>query len=147
MYPYLVYAHSWTRWIVLVLIVLVIFQSWLGWLNKQKFTNSNRKASIFLLIFSHLQLVMGLLLYFIYSPVVQQAFKDFKVAMKDKSLRFWAVEHISMMLIAIVLIQIGYSRAKRASTDQAKHKSLAVFTTIAVVVILLGVNWTPLFRF
>ncbi|TAE72745.1 MAG: cytochrome B [Bacteroidetes bacterium] len=147
MYSSLVFAHSWTRWIVLVLIVVVIVQSFLGWFNQQKFTSSHRKTSLMLLIFSHLQLVMGLLLYFVYSPNVQQAFKNFKFAMKDKMLRFWAIEHISMMLIAIVLIQIGYSRAKRAKQDNAKHKSLAIFTTIAVVVILLGVNWTPLFRF
>lgn len=147
MYSFLQYTHSWTRWIVLILIVLVLIQSWLGWLNQQKFTSTNRKSALFLLIFSHLQLVMGLLLYFVYSPNVQQAFKDFKFAMKDKMLRFWAVEHISMMLIAIILIQIGYSRAKRIKNDTSKHKNLAIFTTIAVIVILLGINWTPLFRF
>lgn len=147
MYSFLLYAHSWTRWIVLFLIVAVVIQSWLGWLNQQKFTNTHRKFSLFLLIFSHLQLVMGLLLYFVYSPAVQQAFKDFKFAMKDKTLRFWAVEHISMMLIAIILIQIGYSKAKRNKNDILKHKNLAIFTTIAIVVVLLRISWTPLFRF
>ncbi len=146
MYPYLVFAHSWLRWIFLALVVLVLVQSWLGYLNKQNFTEGNRKSSLFLLIATHLQLVLGLLLYGIFSPNTQQAFKDFGAAMRDSNLRFWAVEHISVMLIGIVLIQIGYSKAKRATESQAKHWNLAIFTTIAVVLMLTRINWTPLFR-
>ncbi len=146
MYSYLLFAHSWLRWVLLLLIVLVVVQSWLGYLNKQNFTEGNRKNSLFLLIVSHLQLVLGLLLYGIYSPNTQQAFKDFGKAMKDANLRFWAVEHISVMLIGIVLIQIGYSRAKRATESQEKHWNLAIFTTIAVAIMLTRINWTVLFR-
>jgi hypothetical protein len=148
MYQTLLITHSWSRWAVLILAIIVIVQSWIGWQNGQNFTNGHRKMSLFLLIASHLQLILGLLLYFVYSPNGMKAFEQgVGFVMTDSNLRFWAVEHISTMLIAIVLIQIGYSKAKRATDSVLKHKHLAIFTTIGIVLILLRISWTPLFRF
>lgn len=62
-------------------------------------------------------------------------------AMKNPELRFWSVEHISMMLIAIILITIGSVRAKRVLTDEAKHKQVAVFFLIALAIIFIAIPW------
>src|SRR6187455_264188 len=113
MYTGLLHTHSFVRWIMLVLLVATVFRSYNGWKSKRSFTPGDKKLSLFTLVFSHIQLLIGFLLYMV-SPAVQQALPDMGAAMKDKYLRFWAVEHISIMLIAIIIITIGYSLAKRA---------------------------------
>jgi len=88
------------------------------------------------LISAHIQLLVGLALYAMSSMVT---FSDMGSVMKTANLRYWTVEHISMMVIAIVLITVGHSKSKKAATAQAKHRSIAVFYSIALVIILAAI--------
>src|SRR5471030_2632831 len=97
--------HSGFRYIVFVLVLLAIIQSLLGWINKKPYTALNRKINLFALISAHTQLLIGIVLYFL-SPYVQ--FNN--TTMKDATTRYFTVEHWVMMLIAIALITIGYSK-------------------------------------
>lgn len=130
-YSFIKYLHSGFRYIVLILILVAIVRAFFGWLAKKSFTEGNRKVNLFALISAHTQLLIGLVLYFV-SPLVQFGSQT----MKDDVTRYWTVEHITGMIVAIVLITIGYSKSKKATTDTAKHKSIAVFYAIAVVVII-----------
>jgi hypothetical protein len=85
---------------------------------------------------SHLQLLLGLILYFGLSPVTEAAFADFGAAMKDKDLRFYAVEHILTMFIAVGLIQAGRIVSKKANDDAQKFRKMAIFTTGALILII-----------
>ncbi len=62
-------------------------------------------------------------------------------AMKDASLRFWTIEHMAMMLIAVVLITLGNIRSKKAATDEAKHKQVAIFFILALLIIFAAIPW------
>src|SRR5476651_2429134 len=110
MTPYSIFKdlHSGFRYVVFVLVVVAIIQSLLGWLGKKPYTEVNRKINLFALISAHTQLLIGIVLYFI-SPYVQ--FNS--STMKDDTTRYWTVEHITMMIFAIVLITIGHSRSKK----------------------------------
>lgn len=130
------HLHSVNRWIVLVLLLLTIITAFQGWMGKKNYTESDRKKSLFTLIFTHIQFILGLVLYFI-SPYVKHA----DGVMKDKLLRFYTVEHFVMMLLAIALITIGYSVAKRKSVDVAKFKTTAIYYLIGLVIILAGIPW------
>lgn len=101
----------------------------------------------------HVQLLIGLLLYIFLSPLTQAAFNDFGSAMKNSELRFWAIEHTLLNLIGIVLAQTGYSISKRKIGDQAKQRTLLIWTGIAFLIILLAIPMgimgveRPWFRF
>src|SRR5690606_29530387 len=91
-----------------------------------------RKINLFAMISAHVQLLIGLILYFI-SPAVN--FSN----MGNAVTRYWNVEHISIMIISLVLITIGHSKSKKAVDAKAKHKAIAVFYTIGLVLILVGI--------
>jgi len=125
-----------------LLLVLVLFRAWSGWLGKGSYQKIDKISGGMLVGFTHLQLIIGLLLYFVYSPITQAAFQDMGAAMKDSNLRFYAVEHTSTMIIAVVLIQLGRTFSKKAKTDIEKHKKVAIYTTFALLLIVSRMpNW------
>src|ERR1700730_16162322 len=137
MSPYLIFRHlhSGFRYIVFILILVAIIQSLLGWLNKKPYTETNRKINLFTLISAHTQLLIGIILYFL-SPFVQ--FNS--STMKDSTTRYFTVEHWVMMLVAIILITIGYSKSKKKLTSESKHKTVAIFYIIALLVVLVAIS-------
>lgn len=140
MYIGLLHLHSALRYVVVILLIVAILKAFAGWFGNKSYTEGDRKLALFTMISVHLQLVIGLILYFI-SPVVQSALADMGAAMKDTQLRFWAVEHIATNIIGIILITIGYSTAKRASTDKAKFTRTAIFYLIGFILIMSAIPW------
>ena len=136
----LLHVHSLLRYVLLILLLISIVKSYGGWGGKKLYSPGDRKLALFTVISAHLQLVIGLVLYFI-SPNVKVALANMSEAMKNPELRFWAVEHIAMMLIAIILITIRSARAKRAATDEGKHKQIAIFFLLALLVIFIAIPW------
>jgi hypothetical protein len=100
-------------------------------INKQPYGKWDNKLGLYLFIFTHMQLLAGLILYFV-SPFV----KFGSETMSDKTTRYWTVEHIFAMLIAVVLITLARSTSKRMTNDSSKHKRMLIFNTIALVVII-----------
>jgi hypothetical protein len=128
--------HSYNRYLVLAALVFVLYRSISGWLGKKAFNNTDNTASLLLLITAHTQLLLGLIQYFGTSGYTKAAFANMGAAMKDPILRYFAVEHITAMLLAIVLIQLGRTFSKKASADLDKHKKLAIYTSIATLIIV-----------
>lgn len=147
MYEILLTLHSYLRWIITILAFYVIIKAILGIVNKSEFTNGDSKSGLFFMISCDIQLLVGLILYFWASPITTAAFTDFGAAMKDKELRFWAVEHITGMLIAWLLVHIGRARSKKG-TDLTKHKSSLIFYGLAILIIMATIPWgnRPMFR-
>jgi cytochrome bd-type quinol oxidase subunit 2 len=136
MYSFLLKFHSGFRYLVLLLLVLTIVQALAGWFGKKSYTETNRKLNLFGLIFAHIQLLVGLILYF-YSPFVKLA--EMAATMKDASLRYWTVEHLVMMIFAVVLITVGHSKSKKAADAVQKHRTVAIFYGLALLVILVAI--------
>ena len=111
-YGITLFLHSWTRWALLIVAVLVIIQAWRGWSGSQAWDATKQKLSASFVHLTSVQLVLGLLLYGVLSPVTLAAMTDMGAAMKDSALRFWAVEHITMMLIAVGLAHVGAGRKR-----------------------------------
>lgn len=151
-YSVMLFLHSWMRWAVVITAVLVIVQAFRGWSGGVAWDATKARFASWFVNTTSIQLVLGLVLYGFLSPVTLQAFSDMGGAMKDSVTRFWAVEHMSVMLVAVALAHIGAGRVKKAADDQAKHRAAAIFFTIAIVLILLSIPWAgitarPLFRF
>ena len=136
MYKFLLNLHSGFRYVVLVLIVLALVQSLAGLFGRKNYTELNRKINLFAMISAHTQFLIGLILYF-YSPFVN--YGNMGAAMKDTMTRYWTVEHVVMMLFAIILITIGHSRSKKAIDAFNKHRAIALFYGLAVLVILAAI--------
>jgi hypothetical protein len=135
MYSGLVHTHSGLRWIFLLLIVITITLAIVKWVGKKPFWDEHKKWALFTLIVSHLQLVLGLILYYTSPKVIFDM-----AAMKDSVARFFLVEHISGMILGIILITIGYSKAKRQLPENSS-KTIAVYFGIALVIILALIPW------
>jgi len=140
MYIGLLHFHSLLRWILLLLLIAVVIKALQGRSGGKVFGPGDRKLSLFTLISAHLQLLIGGLLYMV-SPTVQQSLANMGAAMKDSINRFWAVEHISLMILSIALLTIGHIKAKKASTDQDKFKAQALYFTIGLLLILIAIPW------
>ncbi|WP_426669334.1 cytochrome B [Mucilaginibacter sp. McL0603] len=133
-YSFFLHLHSGFRYIVLLLVLLAIIRSWTGWLGKKLYSEGNRKLNLFAMISAHTQLLIGIVLYFL-SPFVQFGSQT----MKDATTRYWTVEHLTGMIIALILITIGHAKSKRASAAELKHKSIAIFYTLALVIIVVTI--------
>lgn len=144
MYEIFLYIHSWLRWIVCLFLVVVLFRSFSGWRKKARYEKKDKIFGGILVGFTHLQLVIGLILYFALSPITQSAMNNMAFAMKNATLRFWGVEHIVTMIVFVVFIQLGRTLSKKSKDDLKKHKTTAIYTTIAVFVLISGMPW--LFR-
>lgn len=140
-YGVFVLLHSLLRWLVVFLGLGVIIRAVMGWQKGQPFTPGHRGMNAGFMGSVHLNVVVGLFLYIGLSPTTQAAFADFGGAMKNSVLRFWAVEHITLMLLAAVFATLGNIRSKKADTDAGKHKAAAIFFGIAYVLIFLGIPW------
>ncbi|MFD2247959.1 hypothetical protein [Pontibacter ruber] len=138
MYTGLQHLHSYTTYLVLLGVGISFLLALAGWLGNKSFTDKNRKLSLLGLIPTHLQWVIGLILYFV-SPLGMSNFSG--EAMKDSTSRLYILEHPLTMIIAVVLITIGYSRAKRQLGDSRGFKSIAIFYGLALILILSRIPW------
>ncbi len=147
MYEILLTVHSYLRWVVTILAILVVINALLGLINKSPFTNSHSKTGLFFMISADIQLLVGLILYAWLSPITTSAFSDFGAAMKVKEVRYWAVEHITAMILAWLLIHIGKAKTKNG-TDAQKHRNALIFYGLAIVIVVATIPWTgrPLLR-
>ncbi len=131
--------------LVFILGINVIARALRGRSSNALFTESDRKAGLFFMISLHTQLLIGLALYFFFSPITAAALADFGAAMKDSTTRLIAVEHISVNILAIVLATVNNAKNKKAIADAAKHKNALIFTLAALVLILSRIPWNLLF--
>ena len=132
----LIHAHSGLRWIILLLLITATFKALMKWRSNAPFTEGDRKLNLFTMIFAHVQLLIGLVLLFT-SPKVNFSGE----AMKDPIQRFFTAEHSVMMILAVVLVTIGYSKSKRAVEEVQKFKAAFTYFLIALIVLLAGIPW------
>ena len=135
MYSFLLHAHSGLRYLVLLAAVIVIVKSVIGWLGNTPYSKFDRIIAPSFVGLMHLQLLLGLILYFI-SPFVTYQ-------MGDKVSRYWSVEHISMMIIAVIAAQVGRSISKKSSDAQLKFRFQSIFFGISILLILVALATMP----
>ena len=141
MYTGFLHLHDILRWLLLLILVITVVKYMAGWLGNQLWTKTDNILGIVSTGLMDLQLLTGLILYFFLSPLTKIAFSDMGAAMKNADLRFYAVEHITLMLIVVVLVHIGRAKSKKNIPDTSKFKVAAIYFLIALVLIVAGVPW------
>lgn len=146
--------HSWLRWAVLALVVIVLQRSVKGARAVSLPDATDRKLGLFLMIATDLQLTLGLILLGGVSPIPGLLFSDFKTYVKDAAIRFYGMEHTTTMILAVVALHVARVLAKkRAAEPGAWHRAMTVGLVIMVALLLAGIPWPglpwgrPLFRF
>ena len=153
MYSSALWLHSLLRWAVLLTGAIAWFRSIGGGTAKRPWTAKDELWGFLFTISLDIQMLVGLVLYFILSPLMKIAFKDFGGAMADSSLRFWAVEHVAGMIIGIALAHVGRVKIRKAANDARRHRLAIIFFGLALVAIFASIPWPgmpvarPLFRF
>lgn len=152
MYSSLLGLHSWLRWAVLILGVLAVVRA-LGGRGGRPWTRGDEAVGRWFVITLDIQFLIGLILYAFVSPITTQiVFPNFGGAMANSMLRFWAVEHLFGMIVAVALAHVGRVKARNATSDARKHGRSALFFGIALIILLASIPWPgmpagrPLFR-
>ena len=142
MYGIVKTLHSYWAYLVLLVLIIAAVNAIIKTLGDKEYEANDFRKSLFTLIVSHIQLLVGLVLYFV-SPRLQM-FSELGMGeiMKDSINRLYLVEHPLVNIIAVALITIGYSKHKKKLTSQAKLKTIAIFYSIALVLFLSRIPWS-----
>lgn len=140
MYLHLLALHSATRWLVLLFVMIVLIRSFWALRAKCDYTKCDSVLRITAASVLHIQLTLGIWLYII-SPVVSYFWRNFSKAVHMREIRFFGMEHIFMMLLAMTLFTIGTSKARRQTDPQLKFKTQAVWFAIGFIIMLTSIPW------
>lgn len=137
----LLFLHNIMRWVILVLLLLSIFRAFSGWKNRRAFTPADRKTWLFAMIAGHITLLIGLyqLLLGRYGLLTVDAPEG--GVMKDKFYRFFWVEHPTFMILAIVMMTLGYGTAKKNLADDQKFRRAMWLFIVALLFVLVAIPW------
>jgi len=137
--------HSYWAYFVVAILIFAVINAIKGITKKRPFTDKDLRLGLFTLIVAHIQLLIGLGWYFM-SPAYKALKADTGEVMADSSLRLLAVEHPLLMLIAIALITVGWSKHKKKTESTAKFKTFAIFYGLALLLILIRIPWNQWFN-
>lgn len=138
MYNGLVHAHSGLRWIVLVLLLFAIINAARSQ-SSGKYTGKDKKINLFAMISLHVQLLIGLGLYFINAKGKIQFIEGW---MSNDMLRFFGMEHVIGMVLAIAIVTMGRSKAEKKLTgSRDKHRRIMWSYLIGLILILASIPW------
>jgi len=142
MYSFVLALHSWVRWIALIAGIGATLLAF-----TERSANARGRTDAWGLAFVtslDIQLLLGLLLYLVLSPNMQAIREHFGEAMQSRNLRFWAVEHLTTMLVAVVLAHVGRVLGRKASTPQAHRTRLLICYGVATIAVIVGIPWPGL---
>lgn len=144
MYEFTLAIHNLLRWAVLATGVWAAGRALTGWVGGRPWVTADTAATRWFVLAISVQFLVGLLLWAALSPFGIAGLLDVGMgeAMRDATRRFWAVEHLTLMLLALALVHVGAARARRATNDGARHRTTALFFVLAVIFVLAGVPWT-----
>ncbi|GAB5540163.1 MAG: hypothetical protein Salg2KO_22660 [Salibacteraceae bacterium] len=134
------HLHSANRYLVIGFIVAAIIDAIIALSNNKQYSKSSRMLALLSLIFVHIQLLVGSALYFLGDKGLN-VILNVEGFMKIAQDRFYAVEHLVGMIVAITLITIGYSKVKRIADDRKKYRTVLIFFGLGLLIILVLIPW------
>jgi hypothetical protein len=152
MYPWTLLLHSWLRWVVILLGLAVVIRAIAGSFGRRPWGPTDDRIVFAFMRAFDIQILIGLVLYFLLSPITRFALGNFGQAMANSGVRFYAVEHVFGIVVGLVLAHRGQSRIKSVSDPVTKQRVAAVFFGLALLAILVSMPWPgtpnarPLFR-
>lgn len=134
--------HSYWAYLVFLILVIAVANALIKFIGKKEYEPRDFRIALFTLIVSHIQLLIGIALWFTQDYFGENTMKD---VMSNSALRSSVVEHPVAMILAVVFITVGYSKHKKKLTSAAKLKPLAIFYTLALILVLAKIPWSTWF--
>ncbi len=144
MYDTVKMLHSYWAYLVLIILLIAVINAIMGLTGKKEYDAKAFRISLFGLIVSHIQLLIGIILYFV-SPMFDMWSEMGGEVMGNSLMRLYLVEHPFVNILAVVLITIGYSKHKKKSTSVSKYKTITIFYGIALLLFLSRIPWDAWF--
>ena len=141
MHTFVLAVHNILRWVVLVLLIIALVRAYWGWFGNRDWTQTDTRVGRFYSIGLDIQLLLGLILYFFLSDLTKVVLSNFSAAMSAPELRFFGIEHFFYMILALVFAHIGVATARRVEESVIKHRRLAIWFSLSLVALLLGMPW------
>lgn len=140
LYNALLHTHSVGRWVILLLLIFAILNSLIA--GNRPYIRTDNRLGLLLTIAADLMLVIGIVLWFVgdfgYKQIQGRGMGEI---MKDPIVRFYVVEHLAGMLIAVILIHVGKAQGRKSLSDRAKHRRTMIFYLVALLIILASIPW------
>lgn len=133
----MLHLHSILRWAILILLIIAVFKSVLALMRGSEYKSGDSKTALILMTLVHLQLILGIVLYFTQG----WATAPFAESMKEAGARFWKVEHLTAMLLAVTFITLGRSKSKKLVGTVKGHRTTLVFFGLSLLLVLWGIPW------
>ncbi|MFT5088088.1 MAG: hypothetical protein ACI906_000797 [Candidatus Latescibacterota bacterium] len=146
MYEIVLFTHSWVRWLLVLIAAALFVRSIFALVQSSAHTRADQWLAKLLFNTLNIQLVIGLLLYAIFSPITRAALSDIGLSMQDSVLRFFMIEHQFAALLAIGIGHVAVAKSKRAEGDRAKHRAMLKWGGFCLFLILLAIPW-PFMRY
>lgn len=137
MYEIIQKFHSGWAYLTLLILVVAVLNAVIGFASKKEFVSKDRKIALFALIVTHIQILVGVILYFV-SPLGLASFGQ----MADKALRLTSLEHPLINILAVVLITIGWSKHKKQEGGESKFKTFSMYYSLGLLLILSRIPWS-----
>jgi len=141
LYPVFLTLHSILRWLVILLALFAIIRAATGITFKRGWMQMDNRAGLWFTILLDLQVLVGIILYFFLSPITASALQNFGAAMGSPATRFFSIEHVLGMIIAVVIAHIGRALSRKAPTPVQKHRRAAIWFGLALLVVLAAIPW------
>ena len=140
MFNGMLHLHSVLRWVILILLLVALYKNFTD--RSKPFTSGHKKLGLYLMICADLLLLVGLYQWFAGNWGLKSIqLNGFGTVMKNSTLRFFAIEHTTGMLIAIILIHMGHAFGKKSVPDTQKHKRILLYFGLALLIILISIPW------
>ena len=146
MYTTVQFIHSWWAYLVLFMLLIATINSLAGLVGKKEYQPKDFRIALFTLIVTHIQFLIGLILYFI-SPMGLKNISNVGMSevMKNGEFRLYAVQHPLIMIIVVVLVTVGYSKHKKRLVSGPKFRALTIFYALALIFTLSRIPWAQWF--
>lgn len=145
--------HSWFRWLILIAAVWTVIRAIIGVTGHKYYTKADNRSSLFFLILMDIQFLIGLVTYFVRGWANKWS-GNIGEMMQHAAERFFVLEHVVLMLVALILVHVGRRAVKKASVDRKKQSRSLLYFGLALIIILIAIPWPfreeiarPLFRF
>lgn len=140
LYHFFLALHSASRWMIVFCLLVLLLRNYIGWKKKHHIKLYDYILQIVTLILLYIQFAVGLTLYF-ESPIVHYFIENFKEAIKLRQVRFFGMEHITMMTIGIIVFTVGFIKAQKQQSSVAKFKTIFIYTAWAICIIFTSIPW------
>jgi uncharacterized membrane protein YozB (DUF420 family) len=140
MYQSLLIYHNLLRWLVLASLLIAIFRAYKGYSSKQPFSKTDNVVRHWTATIAHIQLMVGMVIYF-QSPLIKYFWTNFREAVANLNISFFGLIHITLMFTAIMIITIGSALTKRRNADNEKFRTMLVWFSVALILIIIAVPW------